>query len=141
MVRLNEVNVEGTSGYWRLVAPIIIISNAISILPIGIPFGQINEFVLSLGLSHGAHKGSSLDNGLAVLFFYFGLATFVLLACIIYKLLSCIYFRNKEGVIFWWYVIASLQFSGGVFLPEYILPMILMVYQYKKSKLYKEIRD
>tara|TARA_R110001592_G_scaffold338346_2_gene625352 strand:- start:2818 stop:3852 length:1035 start_codon:yes stop_codon:yes gene_type:complete len=139
MTRLNEVNVEGTSGYWRLVAPIIIISNAMSILPIGIPFGQINEFVLSMGLSHGAHKGSSIDNGMAVLIFYFGLAAFILLAIIIYKLISSIYLRNKEGVIFWWYVFASLQFSGGVFLPEFILPMILMIYQYKK-KLYKSAR-
>jgi putative colanic acid polymerase len=134
LTRLNEVNVEGTSGYWRLIAPVIIITNALSIMPMGIPFGQINEFVLSLDLNHGGYAGSSLDNGLAVLLFYFGLVAFIFLAVILYKLISAIYFRNKEGVIFWWYVLASLQFSGGIFLPEYILPMILMIYQYKKSK-------
>lgn len=132
--RLNEINVEGTSGYWRLVAPLRIISEAFSTLPIGLPFGQINDFVFSLGIDHGGITGSSIDNGLAVLFFYFGLLAFVFFLVISYKLISALYSRNKEGVIFWWYIIASLQFSGGVFLPEFVLPMVLIIYQYKKSK-------
>ncbi|MDR7119277.1 hypothetical protein [Rheinheimera soli] len=131
MVRLNEVNLEGTSGYWRLVAPIKIIYEAMLVLPLGIPFGQVNDFVYNLGIDHGGEKGTSLDNGFAILFFYFGLFAFIFLAAIVYKLLVSIYFRNYKGVIFWWFIFASLQFSGGIFLPEFIFPILLILYQYK----------
>lgn len=131
MIRLNEVNLEGTSGYWRLVAPIRIIYEAISVLPIGLPFGQINEFVYNLGIYHGGQKGTSLDNGFAVLFFYFGLFAFVFALCVIYNLFVSVYSRNYRGAVFWWFVFASLQFSGGIFLPEFIYPLLLILYQYK----------
>lgn len=129
--RLNEIGVEGTSGYWRLIAPLIILSKVFAEYPFGVPFGQIEAFLLPLGLQHGDTVGSSIDNGVYFLAFYFGWFAVPLPIFLAYKYLKKIIDGDSAGAIYWWFVLFSLQFSGGILLPEYIFPLILITFQYR----------
>ena len=132
--RIAEVSVEGTSGYWRLVAPLRILSKVYIDYPIGIPFGQIENFVIPLGIQHGAGVGSSIDNGMYNFAFYFGWIATVFLIWLFLKLILALYIGNQANIVYWWFVIASLQFSGGILLPEYIYPLLLITYTYRVNK-------
>lgn len=131
--KIYEVFRAGTSGYWRLIAPQVILTKVLVQYPFGVPFGQVENFIIPIGLNHAGNIGSSLDNGLFVLPFYFGwLGVFVILG-LISKFLISVYQGDRNGVIFFWYLIVGLQFSGGVFLPEFIFCLVLMIFQYRKS--------
>lgn len=131
--RLAEVNEEGTSGYWRLIAPTIILSKVLINFPLGVPFGQIESFVTPLGLSHAGHVGTSIDNGTYYFIFYFGWLGILFAFWLLIKITKSVYSSDSRGVVFWWYVFASLQFSGGVLLSEYVYPLILVIYAYRFS--------
>lgn len=135
--RLSEVDIEGTSGYWRLIAPLTILDTVLTKYPLGVPFGQIEAFVFPFGLLHGEGIGTSIDNGLYVIFFYFGWLAFPFFIVLIYKLFQSILLADFVGSIFWWFILASLQFSGGIFLPEYIYPFLLVLIQFRKARFVK----
>ncbi len=132
--RLAEVGVEGTSGYWRLVAPLIILSKVYVDFPMGIPFGEVENFVVPLGIQHGAGIGSSIDNGMYYLVFSFGWIAFAFFIWLFLKMIRVLYIGNQVNIAYWWFVIASLQFSGGILLPEYIYPVLLLTYTYRVMK-------
>lgn len=129
--RLAEVGVEGTSGYWRLAAPLIILSQVFSDFPLGIPFGQTEMYIEPMGLQHGANVGSSVDNGMYYLIFLFGWPAVMLLIGLLLKLGRAILKKDRSAIALWWFILISLQFSGGIFLSEYIFPMVLVIYTYK----------
>jgi putative colanic acid polymerase len=138
--RFNEINTEGTSGYWRLIAPLIITSEVLFQYPLGVPFGHMQDFIIPLGILHGGSVGSTLDNGMYVLLFYFGWLGVYFVLWMFYMFVKEIYHRNIRGMVFWWFVIFSLQFSGGIFLPEYMFFLLLVIYQYRnvaRFELYK----
>lgn len=129
--RLAEVSDEGTSGYWRLVAPLIILSKVLTSFPLGVPFGQIEAFVIPLGLSHAGKIGSSIDNGVYYFTFYFGWFGVLFALWILSRIIRAVYKSEVRKVVMWWYVFASLQFSGGVLLSEYVYPLLLVIYAYR----------
>ena len=131
MYRFGEINVEGTSGYWRLIAPLIITSEVVFQHPLGVPFGHMQDFIIPLGLFHGNSVGSTLDNGMYVLLFYFSWFGICFVLWMLYMLAKAIYRGNARDIILWWFVIVSLQFSGGIFLPEYLFILLLVVFQYR----------
>lgn len=130
--RFSEIGREGASGYWRVIAPLLILFEVLAQYPFGIPLGQVESFIRPMGLIHGGGVGSSLDNGFYVLPFYFGWVGILIMLGVIIKFFMSIYQRNKEGIVFWWFIIASLQFSGGVFLPEFIFCLSLAVFEYRR---------
>ncbi len=133
--RLSEINTEGTSGYWRLIAPQKIIINAFSTTPFGVPFGQVENFVTSLGLVHGNTIGSSIDNGMALLIFYFGVFGVGFLIYILFQIVKFTLLGNYKKLMFWVYAFMSLQFTGGVFLPEFTLLLVFLIYSYRLTNL------
>lgn len=130
--RVEEIAVEGSSGYWRLVAPLIILTKVFAEYPLGVPFGQIEAFLLPLGLQHGTNTGTSIDNGVYYLAFYFGWFVVPFVAGLLYKFLQSMFRGDVTGVTYWWFILFSLQFSGGVLLPEYIFPLLLITMQYRR---------
>lgn len=132
--RFAEISVEGTSGYWRLVAPLIILSKVYAEYPFGVPLGQIEAFLLPLGLKHGAGTGTSIDNGIYYLAFYFGWLAVPFVLGLLFKFLQSMFREDIVGVTLWWFILVSLQFSGGIFLPEYIFPLLLISMQYRRIK-------
>lgn len=129
--RLIEIGVEGSSGYWRLIAPLYVIASAMEQSLVGIPLGQISEFVFSLGLQHGQSIGSSIDNGLFVILFNFGLPA-LLFFCFagLYFMVAFLKGRRKD-VIFLWFIFIGLQFSGAVYTPEFLVAIVLVIYSYR----------
>lgn len=129
--RFSELSVEGSSGYWRLVAPLIVISKVFADFPFGVPLGQVDNFVTPLGLQHGQSIGSSIDNGIFYLIFSFGWLALIFFGWLIFKFVRSLYYGDHADVAYWWFLIVSLQFSGGILLPEYIYPLLLLTYTYR----------
>lgn len=132
--RVAELSIEGTSGYWRLIAPLVVLGDVFVDFPLGVSFGQIESFLLPFGLQHGEGIGTSIDNGIYYLAFYFGWVWALLVLGLLYKFVQSMLHADTVGVIFWWYILASLQFSGGILLPEYIFPLLLVLYQYRRVR-------
>lgn len=137
--RLAEIGIEGTSGYWRLVAPLIILSNVFGESPFGIPFGQVERYVEPLGLQHAQNIGTSIDNSMYLLMFLFGWLAVIFLIGLVSKLFVAYMHNERRSIALWWYVIASLQYSGGVMTPEYIFPLLLVVYTYRVESMRQQI--
>lgn len=132
--RFREIEVEGTSGYWRLIGPLIVTRKIFIEFPLGVPFGQIEAFLIPMGLKHGNGVGTSIDNGVAYLAFYFGWLVIPFLIALILKLGKHFFNGNKSGAIYWWYILASLPFSGGILLPEYIFLLAMITLTYRSAK-------
>lgn len=129
--RLIEIGVEGSSGYWRLIAPLYVIANAMEKSLVGIPLGQISDFVSSLGLQHGQSIGSSIDNGLFVILFNFGLPALLFFCFAGLHFMVALLKGRREDVVFLWFIFIGLQFSGAVYTPEFLVAIVLVIYSYR----------
>jgi len=129
--RLAEVSIAGSSGYWRLIAPISILKDVFVNYPLGVSFGQIESFLLLKGLQHGQGVGTSIDNGMYCLAFYFGWFAVFFLSWLVFKLVYAVLRDRFIDAVYWWYIIGALQFSGGIFLPEFVYPVLLVTYHYR----------
>lgn len=130
--RMHELAKPSTSGYYRLVAPLPVLRDVLVANPLGKPFGQIERTLSTYHLLNGSEVGTTLDNGMYLLVFYFGWLGVAFLAYLVIKMLlaSSSPTRTNELIVLC-YVLVSLQFSGGVFLPEYVLPLIMILYQFR----------
>jgi hypothetical protein len=100
--RLYEMLIPGTSGYLRVMEPLLDVINQLSTYPFGIPPGQ-SEIVYS--------------NSLFLLPLYFGIASIIILMTIFY--LTYNRFLNLEKFLKYWIFIFTLLFaSGGIFTAE-----------------------
>lgn len=134
--RLDEFGVEGSSGYWRLVAPLAILEQSLQQSIFGTPLGQIAGFVESIGLMHGGAIGSSIDNGAYVLIFYYGLPSIVFLVFLCAMLMISLVEGRLRSITFWWFCFFSLQFSGGILTPEFVFPMVVLIYSYRVTSIH-----
>lgn len=120
-----------SSVYYRLIAPLEIIGASLDRYTVGVPFGSMESFILSVGVLNGTEFGQTLDNGWYLIAFYFGWvgAFFVLLF-----LLLCIYFfviggRAQRVLII--YLVLAPVFTGAVFSPEFFILMYVVCMSYK----------
>jgi len=125
--RFSELDSDSSSLYWRLIAPVIILSDLIPAHISGLPFGSVYDVVSSYGLMNGDKTGQSIDNGHLLLFYYFGL-----LSLFLYIGLTLIFFSSnyvvRSYLVFWFF---AYFFSGAVFNVEYAflmfyLPLIII---------------
>lgn len=134
--RLTEINAPGSSGYYRMVAPLTVIRDVLTYNPLGKPLGHIEETLVKYQLKNGQQQGTSLDNGLYLLVFYFGWLGVVFIAFLIVNILKQIGSpTGSNKVLALGFVLASLNFSGGILLPEYIFLLILVLYQFRLQQL------
>lgn len=119
--------VEGTSTNYRLVAPIPILRNVLVHSPLGEPLGAVRQVISSYGLLNGSKAGSSLDNGLYLLVFYFGWAGVLGILVVVGRLLPRAREAPFTGRALLLFTLLTLLNTGGIFLPEFILLSCLVL--------------
>ncbi|MDZ8170738.1 putative colanic acid polymerase WcaD [Microbacterium xanthum] len=129
--RFTSIGDVSSSGNYRLLAPLPVLEDVLIHRPLGAPMGSVEETLSRYDLLNGAAVGTSLDNGFYLLIFYFGVVGigFILALCL---LAAIVFVRLRRlgltlGALVPFWMLGSLAFSGGIFLPEYVLLNILLV--------------
>ncbi|MGR5135890.1 hypothetical protein [Vibrio jasicida] len=130
-IRLQELLLPGTSGYYRYTAPLIMSFHVLVNNPIGIPLGTINDFVLSFNFLNGNTIGSSIDNGFFTLIIYFGFLALLFYGFLAMKIVKFSVGGNHLGVYLLTFCFLSLFFHGGIFLPDFAFMQFISIYCYK----------
>jgi len=128
--RLKELVTPGTSVYIRLILPIELVRESISENFTGIAFGQMENIVKEYGYMNDFTMNKGIDNGLYFLIVYFGIWAISLSA---FLLARGFFSNNKKYQLLILYLFLIIQFSGGVFAPEFIYIICLVIYSYRIS--------
>jgi putative colanic acid polymerase len=126
--RVETLSVAGSSVNYRVAAPLRMVTDVLKTHVFGMPLGSVDRVYRTYGVLNGMEVGSSLDNGVYLLIYYFGWPGLVLLA--VGALMGSCHFLRHPGdrvIVATLFVFASLIFSGGIFLPEYQLLIALVV--------------
>lgn len=136
MERFADVSVEGASTYYRLVAPLPVLRDVLLNDLTGLPFGTTEEVLLDYGLLLGDDLGSSLDNGFYLLIYYFG---WVGIAAVVLAALAGLLSRGRwvrvSTLYLLGYIFLSLFYSGGIFAPEYVFILVLVIYAWRANRM------
>jgi putative colanic acid polymerase len=122
--RISSITEVGSSGNFRVLAPLAVIGDILSSSPFGLPFGSISTVVSNYGLLNGTRAGTSLDNGLYVIVYYFGWCG---IGIVLFLLYSAVRVHGRlvrsnspiQSLTPLW-LFGSLLFSGGIVSPEYV---------------------
>ena len=128
--RINTLNVEGSSANFRIIAPLKAIFEILPLNLAGIPLGSLEPTILEFGFLNGSKVGTSIDNGLLLLILYFGLIGFGIIGIIVFFTISSARKMYKSNLLGWQMVLVpllSLNFNGGIFLPDFICVMTFMI--------------
>lgn len=110
VIRFDEVLIPGTSGYLRIIEPLLDVAQKIPLYPLGFPLGQ-SDVIYS--------------NSLFLLILYFGIFSFIIFPIIFYFTYRIC--SNKEKLIkYWIFIFTLLITSGGIFTIE--SAFILMIF-------------
>lgn len=131
--RFFQLNASGTSTYYRLVAPLAVLGDVLRHFPLGAPFGSVERFLGSYQLMNGSNEGKSIDNGSYLIIFYFGWLGLVANLGIVAKAITSFLEKRRELMLVMLYMFLSLQFNGGILLPEYAFLLCLVLYQFRTS--------
>lgn len=71
--RLGDLGTEGSSSYYRIVGPLVMVGYSLTHIDGVVRFGSLYEYVASFGIFNGADVGKTIDNGLYLLIIYFSL--------------------------------------------------------------------
>lgn len=69
--RLGDLDTEGSSSYYRIVGPLVMVGYSLTHIDGVVRFGSLYEYVASFGIFNGADVGKTIDNGLYLLIIYF----------------------------------------------------------------------
>lgn len=69
--RLGDLGTEGSSSYYRIVGPLVMVGYSLTHIDGVVRFGSLYEYVASFGIFNGADVGKTIDNGLYLLIIYF----------------------------------------------------------------------
>lgn len=134
-IRLASSGTEGSSAYYRIVAPLRVISDVLHTHPLGMPLGSIERVIGSYGLEMAGVQAKSLDNGFYVVIFYFGWIGVILLLLLLYAVLKLASKTDSTGYA--WiaplWIFSSLFFSGGIVAPEFALMSFLVISSFRLS--------
>jgi len=131
--RLGELGTEGTSSYYRIVGPLVMVGHSLTSIDGVVRFGSLYEYVASFGIFNGADVGKTIDNGLYLLIIYFSWIAVFLTLWYLFKVarMAVQAFGNNQnyGVQLYLFTPVSLFFTGSIFSPEYafliVCPFIL----------------
>lgn len=132
--RLAEVFMPGTSVHIRLVAPLMLINHVIlqegNI--IGIALGQAPNIVAQFMIYEGVYMHRGIDNGLHLLFVSFGIIAFVvLISSLVFVMLNL---GNRRLLLLFTYIILAIQFSGGIWAPEFVYVLCIVLFAYRTGE-------
>lgn len=132
-MRISEIYIEGTSGYYRTTFPLRVVFNSFSTYPVGIPFGALEQYIASFHVMNGGQPGTSLDNGLAVFIVYFGLLAAAAIAAGIGW-----FFRagvHASGAKLAFAIVGMSQFTGGILMFGFWFLVCMVIYSARLSML------
>jgi putative colanic acid polymerase len=128
--RLTSVGEIGSSANYRLEAPRRMLQDVLSMSPFGSPLGSIETTLSHYSLANGSAIGKTLDNGYYVLVFYFGLLGIVMAALFASYCIALARRQSRLSLTHWPFglsLIALPLFTGGIILPEFLLPFGLLL--------------
>jgi hypothetical protein len=129
--RLNEYDEQGTSTYFRLVAPSILISQSIVDYPFGYPLGDV-DYIKSKPYMLNWESGSNtdIDNSFFFVIFYFGYVGTILIVILLIWMVRHAF--KLPGMIFITLLLA-LSETGALWAPEIVLFSVYSLCIYKFS--------
>ncbi|CAN5417666.1 hypothetical protein BH10ACT10_BH10ACT10_01740 [soil metagenome] len=133
--RLASASDIGSSTNYRLVAPLRLMSDTLTNAPLGHPLGSIQTIVGEYHLLLGSERGTSLDNGVYVIVYYFSwMGVLALATCAVLAAVSA--YRHRDWRTIAWvtpiWLLGSLLFSGAVVAPEFVLMAWLTICSYHR---------
>ena len=131
--RLGDLGTEGSSSYYRIVGPLVMVGYSLTHIDGVVRFGSLYEYVASFGIFNGADVGKTIDNGLYLLIIYFSWFAVLLTAWYLFKVFKMTInaFGDNQNfrVQLYLFTPVSLFFTGSIFSPEYafliVCPFIL----------------
>ncbi|XAS66648.1 putative colanic acid polymerase WcaD [Micrococcaceae bacterium Sec5.7] len=139
--RLESIGNVGSSGNYRLIAPLQVLGDVLTAHPLGMPFGSIYEIISTYGLQmDGVEQTISLDNGIYVIVYYFGWIGLVAIGTLgvwalvsVFRRLRISEDREYDWIVPLW-LFAALLFSGGIMAPEYGIMTWLIIVSFVESR-------
>jgi len=119
------------SLYYRLVAPLEIIAVSLREYVIGVPFGSMESFILSVGVLNGSELGQTLDNGWYLMAFYFGWGGVILMFLAFLVATYFFAFGDAAQRILIVYLMLAPMFTGAVFSPEFFILLYMVCISYR----------
>lgn len=141
--RWQSLSIDGSSANYRIIAPYRAILKIIPENLSGIPLGSLEVTIRKFEFLNGNRIGSSVDNGYLLLILYFGIIGIVLVILIILHTLRMAVRMNQENMYGWQMIFVpslTLNFNGGIFLPDYLCVLILIVITIRLN-IYKKIAE
>ena len=131
--RLGDLGTEGSSSYYRIVGPLVMVGYSLTHIDGVVRFGSLYEYVASFGIFNGADVGKTIDNGLYLLIIYFSwFAVFLsrwYMGKVIKMMINAFGDNRNFRVQLYLFTPVSLFFTGSIFSPEYafliVCPFIL----------------
>ena len=136
-VRMAESSVEGSSSYYRFVAPMIVVKDVLANFPLGRGLGNVERVVTGFQLAHAGRFGQSIDNAYYLIVFYYGWIGLIGIGYLWYMSAKTFLSGNKETFFILLFVCISLNFTGGgVVNAEYglLLSLIIITRRLKVSE-------
>ncbi|OIQ87461.1 putative colanic acid biosynthesis protein [mine drainage metagenome] len=129
--RIHSITDLGTSGNYRIVAPLAILRDVLTEHPLGLPLGSIYSVVPKYGLSMvGVDQTRSIDNGYYVVVYYAGwlglLLVLVAFALVLRRLAALRVGQLYDWIVPLW-LFGSFAFSGGIVAPEFAFMSALVI--------------
>lgn len=122
-IRLATINQDGSSAYYRIVAPLDVLIDVLRNNPLGMTLGSVESVVGTYGLQMAGVHATSLDNGIYVVVFYFGWLGVVALVVGLAVMARSVFIRLRTRSDYSWitpiWIGASLLFSGAIMAPEF----------------------
>jgi len=131
--RTNQVGTTGSSTYYRIVGLLPVLSDVLVHHPMGLALGRVREIVPKYQIPHGVGYGESIDNGLYLLIFYFGWLGLLLAVGVAVLLLVAIARRLSVLSLCVAVLLLGCFFNGGIFLPEFALMAMYLIYAAKSG--------
>ncbi|MGS0635587.1 colanic acid polymerase WcaD [Citrobacter sp. VF227] len=131
--RLSDLGTEGSSSYYRIVGPLVMVGYSLMHVDGVVRFGSLYEYVASFGIFNGADVGKTIDNGLYLLIINFSWFAVILTLWYMGKVMKMMFtaFGDNQNyrVQLYLFTPLSMFFTGSVFSPEYafliVCPFIL----------------
>ncbi|SKA82250.1 putative colanic acid polymerase [Agreia bicolorata] len=137
--RLDSIGTTSTSANYRILAPLEVLRDTLLNSPFGRPLGSVAKTLSTYGLQNGVTQGTSLDNGLYVLVFYFGwtgliaVCAWALFTVVIVARRLSRWPKNNLSWIAPIWIFLSMLFSGGIMLPEFAIGTWLVIICFRAS--------
>lgn len=119
--RFNDLNEQGTSSYFRVIAPLKLISDSLIDYPLGVQLGDLSYIESKIYMVNWAGgSNTNIENGFLVLIFHLGLLGLVIFCTIIYKFITMIIRKDERLFIFLPLCLAVSQ-TGAIMSPNLAL--------------------